>query len=88
MQKKLRELYYHFKNKNDIEELPEVAESMAIIMELYKTHILEHKPFDEEKGWDRLNDLLSNLASINELQGFIYGFGYAMQIASEYKALK
>ena len=82
--KTLKKLYHNFETANPQRaDLPEVLTATENIMDLYKIHILERKEFDEDKGWDKLSDLLSNLASLNELQGFIFGFRYAMRMIAE-----
>ena len=80
----LKGLYYHFSNANKHrKDSPEAKEIANNIMALYQKHIIEHESFDEKEGKEKLNELLTVFSVTNELQGFIYGFGYAVRIMAE-----
>lgn len=73
----LEELYYEFANKKGSMDTAEVQRAFTKASDVLKGMSLEHPVYEEIEGF------IIELSAENEKQGFVNGFKYAMQIASE-----
>ena len=74
---KIEELYYDFINTDRLQEDRDSRLALDRFEELLKQNVAD------EKKQSTLCDACANYGSESERQGFVYGFTYAMQIASE-----
>lgn len=78
--KVVEKLYYAFEHVcDDYKDFPETKEANENFMNYIKQHNIVGNAGTDQRLFD-LDDLVTAIASVNEKQGFYYGFNYAVSL--------
>ena len=65
---------------DDYHELPEVREADEELKKYLKENFLDGEGEEVQKKWLELTDMVNHAEAESELQGFIFGFRYAVEL--------